>query len=281
MSNSKKVVPATFQIGFIPGFSAEPGKSLGSRLLGTLRDSDALMLVVRADEDHDPAGELAKIEEELVIDDLGSVEQRITKQRRASKGDKSALVPEIEALERVEAALGEGTPIYRSALSDADRAMVAPVFLLTNKPAVVVVNIGVDQLADADALAAPFGDGALAVCLELEGDPDVVAADGRGTGVAARRPRCPRERDAPARRAPRCTCSGGARSSRRAKTRVARVDVPGRRHGARMRGRHPLRPPTWLHPRRGRSTGRSCSRSARGRRPRTSASSASRARTTW
>jgi GTP-binding protein YchF len=179
MSNSKKVVPATFQIGFIPGFSAEPGKSLGSRLLGTLRDSDALMLVVRADEDRDPAGELAKIEEDLVIDDLGSVEQRITKQRRASKGDKSkSLVPEIEALERVEAALGEGTPIYRSTLSDADRAMVAPVFLLTNKPAVVVVNIGVDQLADADALAAPFGDGALAVCLELEGDPDVVAATG-------------------------------------------------------------------------------------------------------
>jgi ribosome-binding ATPase len=177
MSKSKKVVPATFQVGYLPGFSAEPGKSLGSRLLGTLRDSDALMLVVRADEDRDPARELARIEEDLVIDDLGSVEQRLGKQRRASKGDKS-LAPEIAALERVEAVLGDGIPIYRSSLSEADRAMVAPVFLLTNKPAVVVVNIGVDQLADADALAAPYGDGALAVCVELEGDPDVVAATG-------------------------------------------------------------------------------------------------------
>src|SRR5688572_28005926 len=48
MSESKKVVPATFQIAYLPGLSTEAGKGLGSRLLGSLRDSDALMLVVRA-----------------------------------------------------------------------------------------------------------------------------------------------------------------------------------------------------------------------------------------
>jgi ribosome-binding ATPase YchF (GTP1/OBG family) len=113
-----------------------------------------------------------------VIADLTSVEQRLDKQRRAAKGDKS-LGTEIGALEAAEAALGEGAPIYRSDLSDADRALLGPVFLLTNKPALVVVNIGVDQLDEADALAAPFGADALAVCLELEGDPDVVAVDGK------------------------------------------------------------------------------------------------------
>jgi hypothetical protein len=113
MSKSKKVVAATFQVAFLPGLSTEAGKGLGSRLLGTLRDSDALMLVVRADDGHDPARELTALEEELILADLGSVEQRVAKQRRASKGDKT-LLPEIEALERAEAALSDGVPIYRS-----------------------------------------------------------------------------------------------------------------------------------------------------------------------
>jgi len=177
MSVSKKVVAATFQIAFLPGLSTEAGKGLGSRLLGTLRDCDALMLVVRADESHEPARELASLEEELILADLGSVEQRISKQRRAAKGDKT-LVPEIEALERAEAALSDGTPIYRSELSPADRSLLDPVFLLTNKPALVVVNIGVDQLDAAQEHATPFGADALAVCVELEADPDVVASVG-------------------------------------------------------------------------------------------------------
>ena len=177
MSKSKKVVAATFQIAFLPGLSTEAGKGLGSRLLGTLRDSDALMLVVRADEGHDARRELAALEEELILADLGSVEQRLDKQRRALKGDKT-LGPEIEALERAEAVLSDGVPIYRSDVSADERELLGPVFLLTNKLALIVANIGIDQLEEADAVAAPFGDQALAVCVELEADPDVVAAEG-------------------------------------------------------------------------------------------------------
>jgi len=178
MSSSQKVVPATLQLAYLPGLSTEAGKGLGSRLLGSVRDSDALMLVVRADEGHDAARELAALEEELILADLESVESRVYKQRRAAKGDK-ALAPEIAALEHAEAALSDGTPIYRGDLSEGDRALLAPAFLLTNKPALVVVNIGTEQLGEADALAAPFGDDAFAVCIELEGDPDVVAAQGQ------------------------------------------------------------------------------------------------------
>jgi hypothetical protein len=177
MSKSKKVVSATFQIAFLPGLSTEAGKGLGSRLLGTLRDSDALMLVVRADDGHDPARELASLEEELILADLGSVEQRVAKQRRAAKGDKT-LAAEVAALERAEAALSDGVPIYRSDLSPAERDLLHEVFLLTNKPALVVVNIGVDQIENAPEHAAPFGSDALAVCVELEADPDVIAAQG-------------------------------------------------------------------------------------------------------
>lgn len=177
MSASKKVVSATFQIAYLPGLSTEAGKGLGSRLLGSLRDCDALMLVVRAADGNDPARDLRALEDELVLADLGSVEQRLEKQRKALRGDKS-LADEVAALERAEAVLSEGEPVYRSDLSVGERALLAPVFLLTNKPALVVVNVGLDQLDGADGLAAPFGDGALAVCVEIEGDPDVVAAAG-------------------------------------------------------------------------------------------------------
>ncbi len=177
MSKSKQVVRATFQLAMLPALSAEAGKGMGSRLLGSLRDCDALLLVVRAGAGHDPAEELQSLEEELILADLGSVESRLAKQRRAAKGDKT-LTTEIGALEAAEAALSDGVPVYRSELTAEVRDRLEPVFLLTNKPALVVVNVDVDQLDEADELAARFGADALAVCAELEGDPDVVASAG-------------------------------------------------------------------------------------------------------
>ncbi|HEY3722049.1 MAG TPA: DUF933 domain-containing protein [Acidimicrobiia bacterium] len=177
MSSSKQVVPATFEIMFIPGLSTEPGKGLGSRLLGSLRDCDAVLFVLRATDGNDPASDLATLEYELVLADLASVEQRLAKQKRLAKGDKT-LGPELDALERAIAVLGDGTPVYRSDLTTEERELLGPVFLLTNKPVLAVINIGVEQLDDADAIAKQLSDDALSVCLELEADPDVVAAQG-------------------------------------------------------------------------------------------------------
>jgi GTP-binding protein YchF len=177
MSKSKKLVHATFEIDFIPGLApgGKPGEGLGIRLLGSIRDCDAILAVLRADDDADPADALTALELELVLADLGSVEQRLEKQRRAMKGDKS-LAGEVAALERAEAVLADGTPVYRSDLDGEERRLLGPVFLLTNKPMLVVVNVAVDRLDQADALAAPFGADALSVCVEIEGDPDVAQA---------------------------------------------------------------------------------------------------------
>lgn len=176
MSKSKKRVHATFEIDFIPGLApgGKPGEGLGSRLLGELRDCDAILAVVRSGDDADPAEALGALELELVLADLGSVEQRLAKQRRALKGD-ATLAPEVAALERAEAVLADGTPVYRSGLTAEERELLAPTFLLTNKPALVVMNLPVDALDRADEAAA-FGEDALAVCVEIEGDPDVVRA---------------------------------------------------------------------------------------------------------
>src|SRR5215207_1203170 len=157
MSKSRKRVHATFEIDFIPGLApgGKPGEGLGSRLLGSIRDCDAILAVVRADDDADPAEALEALELELVLADLGSVEQRLDKQRRALKGDKT-LAGEVAALERAEAVLGDGAPVYRSDLTAEERALLGPVFLLTNKPMLVVVNVAVDRL-DRAALLADLG----------------------------------------------------------------------------------------------------------------------------
>ena len=187
MSQSKKRVHATFEIEYIPGLAApggRPGEGLGSRLLGSLRDCDALLFVLRAGDGVDPADQLRELELELVLADLASVEQRLTKQRRALKGDKS-LAARSRRSSGPRRVLGEGVPVFRS---DADRRrarpLLTPVFLLTNKPVLVVVNVGVDDLdARPRSWPRPFGDGALAVCIELESDPDVVRR--RPGGAAA------------------------------------------------------------------------------------------------
>ncbi|MGI8797071.1 MAG: DUF933 domain-containing protein [Acidimicrobiia bacterium] len=168
MSESKKVIHATFEIDYIPGVApgGKAGEGLGSKLLGSLRDCDAILFVLRSSR-VDPADDLATLEYELVLADLVSVEQRLGKQRRAMKGDK-ALAPEVAALEHAQAALADGMPVYRSSLTAADRELLTPVFLLTNKPVLSVVNLDEERLGEADAVAAPLGDGALAVCVDVE-----------------------------------------------------------------------------------------------------------------
>lgn len=176
MSASKKVVPAGVEVVDIAAVvqGAAAGEGLGTRFLGALRDCDAICYVLRAFEDPsvpgdtDPESDLLTLELELVLADLASVEQRHYKQSRAAKGDKS-LGQEIEALEKAKAALGEGTPLSRAGLTEDELTLLAPAFLLTVKPILVVVNIGEDQLDRADEITAPFPD-ALAVCVQLEAE---------------------------------------------------------------------------------------------------------------
>ncbi|GIU86361.1 MAG: ribosome-binding ATPase YchF [Acidimicrobiia bacterium] len=169
MSRSRKVVPAGFELVHLalpPG--AQPGEGLGARLLGSLRNCDAILVVLRAHDDAgvaaDPAGDLAAIELELVVADLASVENRLERQRKAARSGAKEAVAEVAALERAHEALAAGTPLLRAGLDDAQRAALAPAFLLTVKPVLVVGNTG--EQPDA---AVPVA-GALAVPVDLEAE---------------------------------------------------------------------------------------------------------------
>ena len=78
------------------------------------------------------------------------------------EAEQESLAGEVAALEAASAVLQEGVPVYRSTLDAEQRAALRPFFLLTNKPVLAVVNLGEEQVADADALVKPVAD-------ELEG----------------------------------------------------------------------------------------------------------------
>src|SRR5260221_1354758 len=162
MSQSKKVVPASVEVVDIAGLvaGASTGEGLGNRFLAGIREADALIVVLRAFEDHnvvggtDPLDDLHTLELELVLADVASVESQVEKRRKAAKLDKSQLAV-VAALDAALAMLNAGTPIYRGDLNDEQRAELKQFFLLTDKPVLAVVNLGEDQVADADAFIKP------------------------------------------------------------------------------------------------------------------------------
>jgi hypothetical protein len=166
MSESKNVVHTGFELVHLalpPG--AKPGEGLGGKLLGALRNCDAVLVVLRSFADGgvepDPAGDLDALELELVMADLTSVEQRLDRQRRQAKSGDKDIAAEVAALERAYAALSDGTPLHRSALTADELARLAPVFCLTVKPTLVVLNTG--EKVDTETAA----DGALADAIRV------------------------------------------------------------------------------------------------------------------
>jgi hypothetical protein len=206
MSESRKVVPAGVEFVDIAALAkgASTGEGLGNKFLGSLREVDALVFVLRAFEDPsvptasggdpDPSEDLATLEFELVLADLAAVQGRLHRQQKAAKGDKS-LLGEIAALEKAQGFLDEGTPLYRAKLMPEERELLKQSFLLTTKGILTVVNIGEDQLDDAAKLAEPFGEDAVAVSVQLEAeaarlDPEerteMLEGLGLGEGVVPR-----------------------------------------------------------------------------------------------
>jgi len=175
MSKSRSVVATAVQFVDIGGLveGASQGEGLGNRFLADIREADAIVYVLRAFEDDDvpgpvdPLDTLRVLEIELSLADLETVERQIEKRRKAAKQDRN-VADEVAALEAARLVLAEGTPVYRSPLKPVEKELLKSYFLLTNKPVLAVVNVGEDDLADADAIAAP-------VAAELDGYGEVIA----------------------------------------------------------------------------------------------------------
>ena len=154
----KKTVPAVVQFVDIAGLvkGAADGEGLGNKFLANIRETDAIVHVVRCFEDPDvthvmgavdPARDREVIEFELALSDLAVVEKRLDKTRRTAKtGDKEALA-ELPALERANATLADGRGLWSIRLTAAELAVLKPLALLTTKPVLYAANVTDAELA--------------------------------------------------------------------------------------------------------------------------------------
>jgi GTP-binding protein YchF len=154
----KKVVPAAVQFVDIAGLvkGAAEGEGLGNKFLSNIRETDAIVHVVRCFEDPDvphvmgsvdPVRDREVIEFELALADLSSVEKRLDRIQRAARiGDKDAQI-ELPVIQRAYDALKEGRVLWEAGLSREQRELLRPLSLLTVKPILYAANVTEHELA--------------------------------------------------------------------------------------------------------------------------------------
>ena len=150
----QKVVPAIVEFVDIAGLvaGASKGEGLGNKFLANIRETDAIAHVVRCFEDPNvvhvagkvnPVSDIETINTELALADLDSVERQLAKHEKVAQagGDKEAQRL-VSALKKVRSVLDAGRPARSTDLSKEERAVLAPLFLLTMKPTMYVANVG-------------------------------------------------------------------------------------------------------------------------------------------
>ncbi len=154
--NPKKIVPATVDILDIPGLTkgSSKGEGVGNQFLGDIRNSDALIHVLRCfDDDNlphvdgsvDPVRDKETVDLELQVKDLESVEKKIDRLGRMVKaGDKDAKKG-IDVLNVYKEHLENFQSARTLKVSETDKKYVEDLFLFTNKPVLYVCNVNEDS----------------------------------------------------------------------------------------------------------------------------------------
>ena len=164
--NSAKIVPAVIEFVDIAGLvkGASKGEGLGNQFLSHIRETDAIVHVVRCFENTNivhvdgsinPLRDIETINLELIFSDIDILERRIAKVTRGARNDK-ALAKELSLLEALKAHLEEGKPARSYVPGDDDEAELLKTYdLLTFKPVIYAANVSEDDLAD-DAAGNPY-----------------------------------------------------------------------------------------------------------------------------
>src|SRR5205814_5726063 len=153
IAQPQKVVPAVVEFVDIAGLvaGASKGEGLGNKFLANIRETDAIVHVMRCFDDPnvvhvagkvDPVSEIETINTELALADLDAVEKQMSKFAKVAQttGDKDA-VRLVSALKKVQAVLDAGRPARTADLSKEEHLVLKPLFLLTMKPTMYVANV--------------------------------------------------------------------------------------------------------------------------------------------
>src|SRR3990167_76838 len=151
----ERIVPAIVELVDIAGLvaGASTGEGLGNKFLAHIRETDAIINVVRCFEDDnvihvagkvDPISDMEVIQTELCLADLAAVEKalhRVTKSARS--GDKES-IKLVALLEKCQAALNEAKPVRSLDFSKEELPLLQQFYLITAKPAMFVANVAED-----------------------------------------------------------------------------------------------------------------------------------------
>jgi GTP-binding protein YchF len=165
---------------------ASQGEGLGNQFLAHIRETDAIVNVVRCFEDPnvihvagkvDPIADIEVIQTELCLADLGTVDKSLQRYTKAAKsGNDKEAAKLVAVLTRVQAVLNEGKPARTLEMSEEERALLKPLCLITAKRAMFVGNVsetGFDNNPLLDRLKAyTAGQNApvVAICAKMEAD---------------------------------------------------------------------------------------------------------------
>ena len=151
--NPERVIPATVEIVDIAGLvkGASKGEGLGNQFLGNIRETDAILHVLRCFENDNivhvdgsinPIRDKETIDMELQLKDLETVEKKLEKVKRAAKTGNKEAQKEEAALLKVKKGLEEGKSVRAIDLSDDERRdFIRPLQFITDKPVMYVCNV--------------------------------------------------------------------------------------------------------------------------------------------
>jgi GTP-binding protein YchF len=198
----ERVVPAIVEFVDIAGLvaGASKGEGLGNQFLSHIRETDAIVNVVRCfDDDNvihvagkvDPVADIEVIQTELCLADLATVEKSLVRYTKAAKagGDKEAQRL-VDVLKKCDAVLNQAQPVRSIDFSKEERVVLKPFGLITAKPAMFVANVaedGFENNAYLDRLreyAARQNAPVVAICAKTEAELADMSDDDRAMFLA-------------------------------------------------------------------------------------------------
>jgi GTP-binding protein YchF len=186
LAQSKQTIYTDLKIVDIAGLvrGASKGEGLGNQFLANIRETDAILHVVRAFEDPnvvhvehtvDPARDIEIIETELLLADLDALNKRIDRVGRMARVGQKEAQPALDAYTKASQAIDAGTPLRAVAFTDEERSFIDELNLITTKPVLFVANVAESDLggeskhvATIRRIAQEKGGEVVAICGELE-----------------------------------------------------------------------------------------------------------------
>lgn len=187
-SNSEQIIYAAMRFVDIAGLvkGASQGEGLGNAFLANIRETDAIVHVVRCFECEDivhvggkihPIDDIETINLELALADLQSAQNIISRLEKQVKGNKE-LVPTLDVLKTVRDHLDKDLPLRTLELSDDEKLLLKPYPFLTDKKVLYVANVSEDDLPSMEneyvkqvrEYAAKEGNSVIPICAKIEAE---------------------------------------------------------------------------------------------------------------